>query len=150
MVSRSRSTVWSRSLADGLNGLLGTIVQIKLNQVTLTPSGDGFVYRRRAVEVQVLPASGGAALIDAVAGEAQVNRSGGVCDVPNLPLQCPSGASFDAKSGKLRRPAGCPRHGQPERSMPARGQSDRERQLRRDRHGQRTRPGFWPGCRREC
>jgi len=86
-------------LADGLNGLLGTIVQIKLNQVTLTPSGDGFVYRRRAVEVQVLPASGGAALIDAVAGEAQVNRSGGVCDVPNPPLQCPSGASFDAKSG---------------------------------------------------
>lgn len=86
-------------LADGLNGALGTVVQIKLNQVTLSTSGDGFLYRRRALEVQVLPVSGGAAAIDAVAGEAQVNRSGGVCDVPNPPLQCPSGASFDAKSG---------------------------------------------------
>lgn len=88
-----------KQLTDGINGALGTLVQIKLNQVTLTPSGDGFQYRRRAIEAQVLPTVGPTGLINVVSGEAQVNRSGGVCDVPNPPLQCPPGASFDAKSG---------------------------------------------------
>jgi hypothetical protein len=67
---------------------------------------------QQALRVRVLPAAGGAPLVDLVVAESKVNTNGPVCDPalqgdgPNIGQVCPAGSTYDAPRNVCIIPAG--------------------------------------------
>src|SRR2546423_10303621 len=87
---------------DGLNGSpVGGLIRVAFNEVTASPTTDGYTVTRRAIHVVVIGPDG-ATLREAVVGEAMAGRSGDVCTARETPPtggSCPAGATYDPATG---------------------------------------------------
>lgn len=98
-------------LVNAVNQLLqplNQIIDIDQNvQIKTTTS-----LTQQALRVRVLPAAGGAPLVDVVVAESKVNTNGPVCDPalqgdgPNVGQVCPAGATYDGDRNLCIIPAG--------------------------------------------
>jgi hypothetical protein len=88
-------------LGDGVNGSpLGGVIHVTFNEVGEQDTPDGHTLTRRAIHV-VISSSAGDTIFEAVAGEAEVGRTGDVCAprTTSPPGACPTGSTFDPSTG---------------------------------------------------
>jgi Ca2+-binding RTX toxin-like protein len=98
-------------LINAVNQLLqplNQIIDIDQNVQIKTPTS----LTQQALRVRVLPAAGGAPLVDLVVAESKVNTNGPVCDpalqgdTPDIGQVCPAGSTYDAPRNLCIIPAG--------------------------------------------
>ena len=108
-------------VGNGLNGApLGGLIRVRFNENGFTGDDANRQHFRRAVHVTILDAVG-TPLLDAVAAEARVGRSGDVCAARSQPppgVTCPDGTSWDPASGFCVRLEVVPPTGNPQSPCP--------------------------------